>query len=179
MTTDDAAARTPDEDGPSGQDGPPELGMTWAIKRSFVGYILGMPDGQASAADGAWPLPDLSVVYAHDPSVPQDELGRGWAFRGDVRFAGHFGMLFVRIAFPWIVWTDDAVMLTIADPDGEDDAKRVAIATVELEETGPGEWTSTEVALTAAGSEIFNHVYPVGDPMDPFVLRVPAEGPVA
>ena len=28
------------------------------------------------------------------------------AFRGDVRFAGHHGMLYVRIADPWVVIPD-------------------------------------------------------------------------
>ena len=155
------------------EQGPPEFGLTWPIKRSFVTYVLGMPDGRAGAVEGAFPLPDLSVVFEHDPSVDAAALGDGWAFRGDVRFAGHFGMLFVRIADPWLVRTDDGVLLTIADPDAQDDGPRVPLATVTVEETGPGEWASTSVALTAQGSELFNSVYPVGDPLDPFTLRVP------
>ncbi len=155
------------------EQGPPEFGLTWPIKRSFVTYVLGMPDGRAGAVEGAFPLPDLSVVFEHDPSVDAAALGDGWAFRGDVRFAGHFGMLFVRIADPWLVRTDDGVLLTIADPDAQDDGLRVPLATVTVEQTGPGEWASTSVALTAQGSELFNSVYPVGDPLDPFTLRVP------
>lgn len=155
------------------EQGPPEFGLTWPIKRSFVTYVLGMPDGRAGAVEGAFPLPDLSVVFEHDPSVDAAALGDGWAFRGDVRFAGHFGMLFVRIADPWLVRTDDGVLLTIADPDAQDDGPRVPLATVTVEQTGPGEWASTSVALTAQGSELFNSVYPVGDPLDPFTLRVP------
>ena len=155
------------------EQGPPEFGLTWPIKRSFVTYVLGMPDGRAGAVEGELPLPDLSVVFEHDPSVDAAALGDGWAFRGDVRFAGHFGMLFVRIADPWLVRTDDGVLLTIADPDAQDDGPRVPLATVTVEQTGPGEWASTSVALTAQGSELFNSVYPVGDPLDPFTLRVP------
>ena len=155
------------------EQGPPEFGLTWPIKRSFVTYVLGMPDGRAGAVEGAFPLPDLSVVFEHDPSVDAAALGDGWAFRGDVRFAGHFGMLFVRIADPWLVRTDDGVLLTIADPDAQDDGPRLPLATVTVEQTGPGEWASTSVALTAQGSELFNSVYPVGDPLDPFTLRVP------
>ncbi|MFN8171323.1 MAG: HtaA domain-containing protein [Candidatus Nanopelagicales bacterium] len=155
------------------EQGPPEFGLTWPIKRSFVTYVLGMPDGRAGAVEGAFPLPDLSVVFEHDPSVDAAALGDGWAFRGDVRFAGHFGMLFVRIADPWLVRTDDGVLLTIADPDAQDDGPRVPLATVTVEQTGAGEWASTAVALTAQGSELFNSVYPVGDPLDPFTLRVP------
>lgn len=170
MTDDEAR---PDE---SDVEGPPEFGLTWPIKRSFVTYVLGMPDGQAGAVDGAWPLPDLTVVFAHDPSVGDDEVGAGgWAFRGDVRFAGHFGMLYVRIAHPWIVRTDEGAVLTIADPDGDDDSLRVPLATVTLEEVGPGQWASTAVALTAQGSELFNSVYPEGDPLDPFTVRVPTD----
>ena len=155
------------------EQGPPEFGLTWPIKRSFVTYVLGMPDGRAGAVEGAFPLPDLSVVFEHDPSVDAAALGDGWAFRGDVRFAGHFGMLFVRIADPWLVRTDDGVLLTIADPDAQDDGPRVPLATVTVAQTGAGEWASTAVALTAQGSELFNSVYPVGDPLDPFTLRVP------
>ncbi len=155
------------------EQGPPEFGLTWPIKRSLVTYVLGMPDGRAGAVEGAFPLPDLSVVFEHDPSVDAAALGDGWAFRGDVRFAGHFGMLFVRIADPWLVRTDDGVLLTIADPDAQDDGPRVPLATVTVEQTGAGEWASTAVALTAQGSELFNSVYPVGDPLDPFTLRVP------
>lgn len=122
----------------------------------------------------AFPLPDLSVVFEHDPSVDAAALGDGWAFRGDVRFAGHFGMLFVRIADPWLVRTDDGVLLTIADPDAQDDGPRVPLATVTVEQTGAGEWASTAVALTAQGSELFNSVYPVGDPLDPFLCGFPS-----
>ena len=45
------------------EQGPPEFGLTWPIKRSFVTYVLGMPDGRAGAVEGAFPLPDLSVVF--------------------------------------------------------------------------------------------------------------------
>lgn len=174
--------RTPNVDDalPADEQGPPEFGMAWPIKRSFVTYVLGMPDGRAGAVDGAWPRDDLSVVYAHDPSIGPSDLGEGgWAFRGDVRFAGHFGMLFVRIADPWIVRTDSGAVLTIVDPDvdpaDKNDTRRMPLAEVTLEQTGPGEWASTRVSLTAQGSELFNNVYPAGDALDPFTLHLPVQ----
>lgn len=43
--------------------------------------------------------------YQHDAARSTDGSSGGsrvWAFRGDVRFSGHFGMLFVRVANPWL-----------------------------------------------------------------------------
>lgn len=166
---------------PAGERGAPAYGVVWSIKSSFVTYVLGMPDGRASATDGAWPLPDARIVYELDPTVPQEDLGRGWAFRGDVRFAGHFGMLFVRIADPWVVWADDGITLTIADPDVRDESRRVAIATRHLErgagDDGSDVWLSTDVALTEQGALLFNEVYPVGSPLDPLIIRLPRPDP--
>ena len=49
------------------------------------------------------------------------------------------------------------------------------LAEVTLEQTGPGEWASTRVSLTAQGSELFNNVYPAGDALDPFTLHLPVQ----
>ncbi|MDQ7909339.1 HtaA domain-containing protein [Phytohabitans sp. ZYX-F-186] len=154
-------------------------GLRWGIKASFIEYLRRMPGGRASASDGAVPVGTNEIFFAFDPAVrPPAEHGQAaWAFRGDVRFSGHFGLLFVRVAAPWIVLDAGSAVLTIAPPHEREDAPRVPLVTATLERAGrhagTEAWTSTSVRLTSAGAEIFNDVYPEGEPFAPLTVQVP------
>jgi len=158
---------------------PPAPGLRWAVKRSFVDYVQRMPDGRAAVADGARPLPDNQILFAPDPSVapPTDGLDRFWAFSGQVWFDGHAGMLFVQVSAPWIAVRDGTAELSVADTGN---GGRLTLVTLRLE-PGPAPaddlqvWHGTEVALTAAGSGVFNDVYPPGEPFETLTVTVPSE----
>jgi hypothetical protein len=163
--------------------GAPEsaFGLRWSIKRSFVDYVLRMPDGQRWVGDGAVPLGTHEVVYPPRQAGwrPTADGGteRIWSFRGDVRFSGHAGLLAVRLAAPVLTMVDGAAELTVANPSGADDAERLPLATLRLEPQpapdGVELWSGTDVALTGAGAALFNGVYPPGEPLEPMTLMLP------
>ncbi len=158
-----------------------EYGLFWGIKSSFMQYIEQMPDGRGSLGAGAQVLASGDILFpplqAARRTTPDNVDERIWEFGGDVRFSGHFGMLYVRIAFPAIAVQDGAGVLTVADPFGTEDGKRLTLADVTLQEqpAPPGQliWDSTEVRMNAEGSQLFDDVYQAGEPFDEIRLVLP------
>jgi hypothetical protein len=149
-------------------------GLRWGLKKSFLDYVFRMPDGQGSVTDGAVPVGERDVFYEHDVANSSDGV---WAFRGDVRFSGHFGMLFVRVANPRLEIDGEKAVLSIEDPHAREDAPRVPLVTATLQQVGgDGDtviWGSNDVALTAEGVPLFNDVYSPGEPFEPLVVQLP------
>ncbi len=170
-----------------GTTGEIPFGLLWGIKRSFIAYVRRMPDGQGSIHDGALPLGEDTILFpaletAADGATP----GAGadpdhvWAFRGDVRFRGHAGMLFVRVAAPLITVRGDQAELSIEDPYARADADRVPLVTLRVE-PGPAPeggqvWLGSDVRLTEAGSALFNDVYQPGEPFEQLSVYLPLPG---
>ncbi|ONH31642.1 HtaA domain-containing protein [Pseudofrankia asymbiotica] len=155
-------------------------GLRWGLKRSFIDYVRRMPDGRGSVGDGAVPVGSGDLFYQHDAARSTDGSSGGprvWAFRGDVRFSGHFGMLFVRVANPWLEIDGSTAVLSIEDPGARDDAPRVRLVTATLQHLGDRDgtelWGSDDVALTAEGVAIFNDVYAEGEPFEPLMVQLP------
>lgn len=149
-------------------DEPLHLGLIWGIKRTFIEYVRRMQDGKGWIGDGARPLSDERIFFEFDPDASSPDA---WSFRGDVRFSGHFGMLFVQLANPVIHRGDEPATLTIGD-------ERLELVTMRLEllesRDGLDYWHAPEPRLAAAGVELFNDVYPLGEPFEPIVLLVPS-----
>jgi hypothetical protein len=138
--------------------------MRWAVKRQFLRYIARMPDGRCSVTDGATVAGDEFLFESDASSATEPGVLK---YRGDVRFSGHHGLLFLRIADPWLETRDGAVTLTIAaDPD------RVTLATLEIRPDTHGR-AGVDLRLTEAGSELFNQVYPAGSPLDDLAVLDP------
>lgn len=155
-------------------------GLRWGLKRSFIDYVRRMPDGRGTVGDGAIPVGPGDLFYEHDAARSTERVSGGpWvlAFRGDVRFSGHYGMLFVRVAHPWLEMDGGAGVLTIEDPGARDGAPRVRLATATLRRLGDRDgtelWGSDDVALTAEGVELFNDVYAEGEPFEPLLVQLP------
>lgn len=158
-----------------------DLGLVWGIKGSFVGYVHRMPDGRESLGAGAYRNATGAFVY---PPVrgarrtgPDGGDERIWEFTGDVRFGGHFGVLFLRIATPRIALRDGAGELTITDQAARDDGSREPLATVRLRSVpapdGLLAWDSSEVLLHPGAVALFNDVYPAGEPLDRLSVVLP------
>ena len=164
--------------------GAPPHGLRWGIKASFVAYVRRMPGGRSTISHGAGAT-GAEVLYAFDPTPPDATspgTARAWAFTGDVRFAGHGGMMFVRLATPWLeVDADGGARLSIEDPYQRPDAPRVPLADLtlarhsspEVDADGVELWASHDVRLTAEAVELFNDVYAAGEPLDPLTVVVP------
>ena len=149
-------------------------GLRWGLKKSFVDYVRRMPDGKGSVGDGAVPVGAGDLFYEHEVAGSSDGV---WAFRGDVRFSGHFGMLYVRVANPWVEVSEGRAVLTIEDPQAREGAPRVPLVTATLQRLGDREgtqvWGSDDVALTASGVALFNDVYAEGELFEPIVIQLP------
>jgi hypothetical protein len=163
---------------------PPEFpyGLRWGIKRSFIDYVRRMPDGRGWVGDGATPLGSHEIVYAPEAAEPGDGGGaRSWTFRGDVRFSGHAGMLFVQVAAPILTLLDGldgTARLTVATPAGSAGPERLPLVTLRLRREpapdGIEVWSGKDVRLTESGTALFDDVYPAGEPFDPLTVRLPA-----
>lgn len=158
------------------------FGLLWGIKRSFVAYVRRMPDGQGSIHDGAVPLGGDTILFpvGEGSAASGGDAERTWAFRGDVRFRGHAGMLFVRVAAPLVTVRGDRAELSIEDPYARPEAARVPLVTLRLA-PGPAPdgaevWLGSDVRLTEAGAELFNDVYEAGEPFEQLSIILPAAG---
>jgi hypothetical protein len=163
----------------------PPPGLTWGIKRSFIDYIASLPDGSVSAAAGATVLGSGLFCFAPDQGTDALEAAAGYdavrgtgvlRFRGDVRLAGHHGMLLVRLLDPWITFTGGNGVLSISAGGGSQDRITVAFARAAAprETAGCLVWERVEVVISPEGSELFDGQYPAGQSMDPLFIRVTA-----
>lgn len=154
----------------------PPLGLSWGIKRSFIDYIGGLPDGSVSATAGA--TVDARSQFCFSPGSSDFDAGRGTGvlrFRGDVRLAGHHGMLLVRLLDPWITFASGSGVLSISTGDGGgQDRTAVAFLSPSKPRAADGSlvWDHVDVVISPEGSELFDGQYAAGQPMDPLTIRV-------
>ncbi|MCG2620785.1 HtaA domain-containing protein [Arthrobacter sp. I2-34] len=157
---------------------PPE-GLTWGVKRSFVRYLTSLPDGAVAAVEGASVLESGFFNFPPDGGSFDPAAGTGiLRFRGDVRLEGHFGMMFVQIANPWIELGSGGGFLTVALGEPGEAAERIPLisfaAAVPQTIGGSLVWQGLETRLTREGSDVFNQQYGTGQEMDPLSIRLPA-----
>ena len=159
---------------------PPLVGLRWALKRSFLDYIARAPGGRGSLSDGATATGLREIVFEPDlqnPPAPARE-GTFRAFRGAATFSGHFGMLFVRIANPWVTIQEQHGELTILDPFKREGGARLRLASFSIDghtvSDGFEHWTAADVRLAPEGCMLFNDVYPAAEPLEPLTIIVPA-----
>jgi hypothetical protein len=158
------------------------MGLHWGIKGSFMDYIGRMADGRATVTDGATPTEGNVMVFepagvAPPPADADADLFL--SFRGDIRFAGHFGLLFVRLADPQVVVRHGRGVMTVLDPSRTDGVTRLPLVHFSLEERPTHEdlriWLSTDVRLTHEGTAVFNDVYPADEPFEPLAVFLPKD----
>lgn len=157
-------------------DLPPALGLSWGIKRSFIDYITGLPDGSVSATAGATVAE--SFMFCFSPESSDYDVARGTGvlrFRGDVRLGGHHGMLLVRLLDPWISFTSGSGVLSISTGDGGGHDRTVVgflSPSKPRDADGLLVWEHVDVVISPEGSELFDGQYAAGQPMDPLIIRV-------
>ncbi|MFL4480498.1 HtaA domain-containing protein [Paeniglutamicibacter sp. ORCA_105] len=149
-------------------------GLSWGVKSSFTRYIDTMPDGRRGAGHGATEAGDgvyffeLEDASGFDPSSPEGIV----KYRGDLRYKGHQGMLFVMIVDPWIEFRDTGAVLTAVDAERWPNKEhRIELATLAPGAPAAGRlprgWALMDARLTPAGVEVFNGVYGVGERLEP------------
>lgn len=154
------------------------MGLHWGLKPSFLQYVARTPDGQMSVSDGATASEGNIFVFEPDPDGSDVEAGR-WAFRGDVRFAAHLGMLFVRVADPVVTLRDGRAEVSVLAPKGHADGDRIILTTCTLLPQHTDEdlriWFASDVTLAPAGVPVFNDVYRAGEEFAPLAVFLPPE----
>lgn len=152
-------------------DGAELPGLHWGIKASFLDYIARMPDARGTVSSGATPVRADEFVF--EPAADRSDAAGVFEFRGEVRFAAHFGMLYVRIADPVITLGEDVGELSVRYPFGTGPATRLRLVTF----TPPAavtsarqRWSAHDVRLTAEGSEVFGNVYSAGERFEPLMV---------
>ncbi len=154
----------------------PPLGLSWGVKRSFIDYIASLPDGSVSATSGAAKADDS--LFCFGPGSGDYDVARGTGvlrFRGDVRLAGHHGMLLVRLLDPWITFTGGSGVLSISTGDGGgQDRATIGFLSPARPRQSDGYlvWDHVDVVISPEGSELFDGQYAAGQPMDPLFIRV-------
>jgi hypothetical protein len=162
----------------AGGDFPP-AGLIWGIKRSFISYISRLPDGAVTAQEGAGIVDGSFFRFepdggSFDPSTESGVL----KFRGQVRLSGHYGMLSLFIADPWMEFTEGSGVLSIVDVDGwPNRSSRIpllALPSTQPVSDGSGLVLSeTRALLSPEGAGIFNDQYQAGTEMDPVSMDLP------
>lgn len=154
-------------------------GMFWGIRRSFLDYVLRLPDVDIAVGDGAEMLDSGLLVFplsrsTLDPTA--DRLSGALDFGGQAVVSGHGGMLRVRLAFPRLEIDGMEATLTVDGGGDGHDASRVTLARLDdclLERQGAELlWSSTSVTLAAGGVPLFGGQYTAGQGLDPVYVRL-------
>ncbi|WP_369131020.1 HtaA domain-containing protein [Modestobacter roseus] len=155
--------------------------LRWGVKASFLRYLARMPDGRCSVTDGADVAADRTFSFSPDGTWHLDpSVGAAvHRFRGDVRFSGHHGLLFVRIADPVLEVRGPGGVLSICGaPVDAGPPRRLPLLTFDLapplHPDDPGVCgLGVRARLTSAGAEVFDLVYPEGESLDDLAFPPP------
>jgi len=161
-------------------------GLHWGVKHRFLQYVARMPDGQCSTTDGATVDNTDRFHFALARTDLTAEAVGVVTCHGDVRFAGHHGLLFVAVTDPVLHLQGNRGCLTIptaAEPvhqsagDVEHEgADRLVLAEFDLAPLPPPAgglahtFAGTAVRLSSDAVDVFNSVYPAGEQLDDFTL---------
>ncbi|KKC27002.1 HtaA domain-containing protein [Sphingomonas sp. SRS2] len=158
----------------SEEEGFPGLG--WPIRGSFARYVGSLPDGRA-ALDGAIVASRLCGLVFRLADMGGFDAASGSGvlkFGGRIGFTGHFGMLRLDIAEPWLLIESGAGMLSIAGRSGAEGQDRFDLAAFRIvwSDAAHMEGQGEALALTARGAALFGGAYAEGAELDPFILRL-------
>lgn len=153
-------------------------GLIWGVKASFLSYLTRMPD-LTSSVNGAIVTSGGGFYFPLESADDYDaDTGLGTLrFTGDVRFSAHHGILFVMFASPWVTFEPGRATLSFVDPDSHPRLdRRRPMADLAVgdwsEHLGARAWPGLPATLREESTELFNGVYPTGEPMEPVDIRV-------
>ena len=154
----------------------PGPGLTWGIKRRFVDYVGGLPDGDFTVTDGARTDADHVFWFPLASIDDFDSLtGLGIVrFEGRAEVSGHFGMMSLVIDSPWLEFSETGSQLTVIDAE-KGPGHRIPLLELQHQAT-PGSTANTAEDVTALlspeGTSAFNGQYVPGEAMDPVSWRL-------
>jgi hypothetical protein len=151
-----------------------ELEVVWGIKDSFRRYLSMLPDFQWSLSEGASLTEDSTFAFPVIEAATGDRSAHGSVLscRGNVLLSGHGGMMRFLLQAPRIETTEEGLALTFSAGS----AQRYTIAQLSPTTEGLSLVEDTvrvvySAHLARAGVGAFNNVYPLGEALDPVVVR--------
>lgn len=152
-----------------------DLGLAWALKRSFLGYIAGVGDGEVTVADGAALTSTQEFFFPWDPV--DDDASTDPRFAGLVRFSAHHGFLTLALRRPRVRF--DAPGIARVEIAADDGTYRV-LATIHdlarITDSSVLMLRGDDVRLSATAVDLFGHTYGADEPLEPITLRIPHAG---
>jgi len=144
--------------------------LQWRIDSAFDNYVRNQTgDGTVVLSEGA--LRDADGYY-HFPRIDSGEDAQCMRFGGSVEFRAYLGVLSLRIAEPSLHIFPDVVRMYIVD-DSAPAGTRLELATAAIEPGLTGK-VVLDLQLSERGSELFLGKYPVGAPLAPASVLLPA-----
>lgn len=143
--------------------------LTWGVSAGFREYLEALPDSATTCTDGCTELQGQFLFLQWQ----SETSGSGeFRFAGTVHFAGHAGMLDVRIIEPEILMFDDGWVLTVTEPGGRPGAvaRTPLVRLPDLTLACQGDYTHgtcESPELTFEGTYLFGNVYRTGYLMEP------------
>jgi hypothetical protein len=141
-----------------------DLGMAWAIKESFLRYLVGLGDARWSLSGGA-AFTSTGELYFPFAEASGD---RRMSFAGSVSVIAHFGALQLVIDRPEIelgpggrLRSHGVDLVRLDDVQERDDDEEVSM------------WYVPATYLSAGAVPLFGGVYAIDEPFAPLTLRVP------
>lgn len=142
-------------------------GLSWGIKKSFLGYLESLPDCLIAKNEGVTRNNETGEFeFPFHTRTELDSGGYRLEFKGDLRIQAHGGMLLVIFMNPWLTVDDSGAELSVIDlMHWPDTSKREVLGRSNVH-------TGKEYPLTLAPEavETFNNVYQPGEPLDPVHL---------
>lgn len=132
--------------------------LLWGLKESFADYVATF--GEVTASDSAESAGDRFSF----PAAPGDGSDGIERFTGRVEYRAHGGLLALVVRDPWLHRDGDGWFLTI--DRGRGDESRTRIAALELLDS-PGEAREFSASLADGAGYLFDHRYPVNEPLAP------------
>lgn len=149
-----------------------DLGFAWSVKDSFLQYIRGMDDGDIGWRGGA-AVTSTGQFYFPLARIEGAAGSLDLAFRGEVRFTAHRGLLSVSIKNPLIRMRPDRSELIVELGDAEE-----LIAQIDLPpriiDSDVAMWLDARSRLAGGGPDMFGGTYPPGEQLAPLTIRIPA-----
>lgn len=146
-------------------------GLAWPVKSSFAQYVGGLVDGWIELAGPAMSSMEYGPIFRllDDTKFDRTTMAGTLGFGGAIRFQGHFGLLRLVIADPWLAIEGSQGLLSVATGlPGRMNIATCQIAWDAQKRIGHG----TDLALMPAAVELFGGAYQAGTSLDPFLVQL-------
>ena len=146
--------------------------LAWAIKDSLIAYVQRTPDGVVAVGPGVALNAEGEFLFPYDPGRSGPGDSPPTAFRGEVAFTAHGGLLQLLFADPRIEADGTLSVRTTGQDQPETRVRLATLGPAGHREPVDG---SVPCALTAEGARLFHEMYGDGSAMAPVAAHLPPD----